>query len=108
MVLEEIFHLDGVTFRQASLHATAVIRLALVVTEYSALDYYQSVTNNLRLVWSGVEDKIGVQQYKISVSSNLYNLDGEGLTFSDAHEVMFTNIGNVELGHGQINVTLQA
>ena len=35
-------------------------------------------------------------------------MDGEGLTFSDAHEVMFTNIGNVELGHGQINVTLQA
>ena len=45
--------------------ATAVIRtLPLSVTEYSALDYYQSVTNNLRLVWSGVEDKIGVQQYK--------------------------------------------
>ncbi|XP_078334035.1 uncharacterized protein LOC111124258 [Crassostrea virginica] len=101
---------DGVTiYDKPPSMATAVIRtLPLSVTEYSALDYYQSVTNNLRLVWSGVEDKIGVQQYKISVSSYLYNLDGEGLTFSDAHEVLFTNIGNVELDQGQINITLQA
>ena len=57
---------DGVTiYDKPPSMATAVIRtLPLSVTEYSALDYYQSVTNNLRLVWSGVEDKIGVQQYK--------------------------------------------
>nr|XP_034314147.1 uncharacterized protein LOC105348718 isoform X1 [Crassostrea gigas] len=101
---------DGVIiYDQPPSMASAVIRtLPLSLTEYPALDYYQSVTNNLKIVWSGVEDKIGVQQYKLSVSSNQYNLNGEGLTFSDAQEILFTNIGNLELGQGQINVTLQA
>ena len=68
---------DGVTiYDKPPSMATAVIRtLPLSVTEYSALDYYQSVTNNLRLVWSGVEDKIGVQQYKARQGgSRLINL----------------------------------
>lgn len=59
---------DGVTiYDQPPSMASAVIRtLPLSLTEYPALDYYQSVTNNLKIVWSGVEDKIGVQQYKAS------------------------------------------
>ncbi|XP_062616300.1 uncharacterized protein LOC134278015 [Saccostrea cucullata] len=89
--------------------ASAVIQTRpLSVTEYPAMDYYQSVDNNLRIVWSGVLDKIGVQQYKISVNSNKYNLDGMGLTFSDAQDVLFTSVSNVDLGQGQTNVTLQA
>lgn len=58
---------DGVTiYDQPPSMASAVVRtLPLSVTEYPALDFYQSVTNNLRIVWSGVEDKIGVQQYKV-------------------------------------------
>lgn len=59
---------DGVIiYDQPPSMASAVIRtLPLSLTEYPALDYYQSVTNNLKIVWSGVEDKIGVQQYKAS------------------------------------------
>ncbi|XP_055997828.1 uncharacterized protein LOC125647098 [Ostrea edulis] len=101
---------DGVTiYDQPPSMASAVVRtLPLSVTEYPALDFYQSVTNNLRIVWSGVEDRTGVQQYKISVKSNKYNLDDEGLLLSDSQEVVFASVGNVDLGTGEVNVTLQA
>ncbi|XP_061181037.1 uncharacterized protein LOC133189652 [Saccostrea echinata] len=101
---------NGVTiFDQPPSMASAVIQTRpLSVTEYPAMDYYQSIDNSLRIVWSGVVDKIGVQQYKISVNSNKYNLDGEGLSFSDAQDVLFASVRNVDLGQGQTNVTLQA
>jgi hypothetical protein len=58
---------DGVTIydKPPSMDSAVVRTMPLSVTEYPALDYYQSVTNNLRIVWSGVEDKTGVQQYKV-------------------------------------------
>ena len=68
---------DGVTiYDKPPSMATAVIRtLPLSVTKYSAMAYYQSVTNNMRLVWSGVEERIGVQQYKARQDgSRLINL----------------------------------
>jgi hypothetical protein len=62
---------DGVTIydKPPSMDSAVVRTMPLSVTEYPALDYYQSVTNNLRIVWSGVEDRTGVQQYKVRLST---------------------------------------
>lgn len=45
-------------------HATVEV-VPLSVTEYAGRDHFQSMTSNLRIQWSGFEDFVGIEQYKV-------------------------------------------
>lgn len=51
-------------------HAT-VEAMPMSVTEYAGRGHYQSVANNLRLMWSGFEDFVGIEQYRVSEQSHI-------------------------------------
>ncbi|XP_062579853.1 uncharacterized protein LOC134241846 [Saccostrea cucullata] len=77
------------------------------VTEYQARASYQSVTDNIRLRWTGFTDHIGVEQYKVSIQENNFNLV-EKMPFPEGQNIMFTSVNNLALTSSQINVTTQA
>lgn len=45
--------------------SAVVESMPLSVTEYKARTNYQSVTDRIRLKWTGFNDHIGIQQYKV-------------------------------------------
>ena len=45
-------------------HATVEFVL-LSVTEYPGREHYQSDAHSLRLIWSGFEDFVGIEQYRV-------------------------------------------
>lgn len=48
-------------------HATVEV-VPLSVTEYAGRDHYQSMSSNLRIQWSGFEDFVGIEQYKVRLN----------------------------------------
>lgn len=45
--------------------------MPLSVTEYKAQTNYQSVTDRIRLKWTGFSDHIGIQQYKVTIHGDM-------------------------------------
>lgn len=39
--------------------------IALSETEYPGKDHYQSIKDNVRIHWSGFEDYVGIEQYRV-------------------------------------------
>jgi hypothetical protein len=39
--------------------------ISLSETEYPGKEHYQSVTDNVRIQWSGFEDYVGIEQYRV-------------------------------------------
>nr|XP_034301655.1 uncharacterized protein LOC105322112 [Crassostrea gigas] len=81
--------------------------MALSVTEYKARTNYQSVTDRIRLKWTGFSDHIGIQQYKVLMQGSSFDLT-EKMSFPDSQDFLFTSVNNLTLTLGSINVSTQA
>ncbi|CAC5386468.1 unnamed protein product [Mytilus coruscus] len=85
---------------------TAVVQtLPLSLTEYSPRDSYQGVTENIRLKWTGFDDDIGVERYKV-----FYQDDGisELMFFADVQDVLYAHFTKMSLTEGSHTFSVQA
>ncbi|XP_078322971.1 uncharacterized protein LOC111122905 [Crassostrea virginica] len=87
-------------------HAT-VEAMPLSVTEYAGRGHYQSVANNLRLMWSGFEDFVGIEQYRVLFQGNNQRFE-EKMSFAIGQDVLSTNIVHMNMREGINNITVQA
>lgn len=65
---------DGVKIsHDPPLVTSAVVKsVPVLVTEYKARTNYQSVTDRIRLKWTGFTDHIGIQQYKVTIHGYMH------------------------------------
>ncbi|CAC5386462.1 unnamed protein product [Mytilus coruscus] len=85
---------------------SAVVQtLPLSLTEYNPRDSYQGVADNIRLKWTGFDDDIGVERYKV-----FYQDDGtsELMFFADVQDVNFAHFTKMSLTEGSHNFSIQA
>lgn len=59
---------DGVkiSILPPSITNAKVKTIPLSITEYKAVNNYQSNVNNVKVQWSGFEDYTGIEQFKVS------------------------------------------
>ncbi|XP_065943774.1 uncharacterized protein [Magallana gigas] len=87
-------------------HATLEV-VPLSVTEYTGRDHFQSMTSNLRIQWSGFEDFVGIEQYKILFHGNDNKIE-EKMSFPVGQDTLSASFTHMKMNEGLKNITVQA
>ncbi|XP_056015772.1 uncharacterized protein LOC125675332 [Ostrea edulis] len=100
---------DGVkiSIRSPSVDHAEVVVLPMSITEYQAGSHYQSVKNGVKLRWSGFDDYVGIEQYRIIFSGDGKKIE-EKMSFPIGQDMKTANIMNLEMVAGLKNITFQA
>ncbi|XP_062616047.1 uncharacterized protein LOC134277752 [Saccostrea cucullata] len=96
-----------ISIRHPSIRHAEINIIPLSNTEYPATNHYQSVTNNIRIQWSGFEDYVGLEQYKITCSSGKSTIE-EKMSFPNGQDILSMNIINMNMSEGFKNISVQA
>ncbi|CAC5370733.1 unnamed protein product [Mytilus coruscus] len=105
--LSSVMSSDGVKIsdQPPSVAAAVVETLPLSMTEYNTRDSYRGVTDNFRLKWTGFDDNIAVERYKV-----FYKDSGtsEVMFFADVQDILYAHFTKMSLTEGSNNVSVQA
>ncbi|CAG2233139.1 unnamed protein product [Mytilus edulis] len=105
--LSSVMSSNGVKISNLPPSATSAVvqTLPLSLKEYSPRDLYLGVNDNIRLKWTGFDDHIGVERYKV-----FYKRDGtsELMFFPDVQDVLYAHFTKMSLTEGSHNFSVQA
>ncbi|KAK3099944.1 hypothetical protein FSP39_012240 [Pinctada imbricata] len=100
---------DGVQISNEAPNSTnSVVKpIPLSVTEYPALDYFQSNTNQLKMTWTGFTDNIAIKQYKVDILGSDIQYS-ETMQFPYGQDMLYTEITNLQTVPGSKTLSVSA